>query len=53
MTIVLTRVPRNPMAVPSANTIEAEGSGSHYPPEIAQAALRHLRVWLMRKYGHG
>ena len=53
MTIVTTRMPRNPMAVSPMYTIEGEGIGSHYPQEIAQAALRHLRVWLMRKYGHG
>jgi hypothetical protein len=50
MTIVTSRVPRDPVAVPSAYTIETEGSGSHHPQEIAQAALRHLRVWLMRRY---
>jgi hypothetical protein len=53
MTIVTTRMPRDPVAVSSAYAIEAEGSGSHYPQEIAQAALRHLRVWLMRRYGGG
>ena len=53
MEIVTTRLPRDPVAVPSAYTIEAEGSGSHHPQEVAQAALRHLRVWLMRKYGKG
>jgi hypothetical protein len=49
MMIVTTRAPRDPVAVSSAYTIEAEGSGGH-PQEVAQAALRHLRVWLMRKY---
>jgi hypothetical protein len=53
LTIVATGVRRDPMAVSLAYTIEAAGSGSHYPQEVAQAALRHLRVWLMRKYGHG
>jgi hypothetical protein len=53
MTIATIRVPRDPVAVPSACTIEAEGSGSYHPQEIAQAALRHLRVWLMRRYGKG
>jgi hypothetical protein len=53
MTIVTKRASRDPIAVSSAYTVEVEGSGSHYPQEVAQAALRHLRVWLMRKYGHG
>jgi hypothetical protein len=53
MTIVTPRVSRDPMAVSSAYTIEAEGSGIYHPQEIAQAALRHLRVWLMRRYGKG
>jgi hypothetical protein len=48
MTIVTTRVLRDPVAVSSAYTIEAEGYGSQHPQEVAQAALRHLRVWLMR-----
>jgi len=53
MTIMTTRAPRDPVAVSSGYTIEAEGSGSHHPHEVAQAALRHLRVWLMRKYAKG
>jgi hypothetical protein len=53
MEIVTGRLPRDPVAVPSAYRIEAEGFGSHHPQEVAQAALRHLRVWLMRKYGKG
>jgi hypothetical protein len=53
MTIVTNRAPRDPVAVSSTYRIETEGSGSHYPQEVVQAALRHLRVWLMRKYGHG
>jgi hypothetical protein len=53
LTIVTTGVRRDPMAVSLEYTIDAGGSGSHFPKEIAQAALRHLRVWLMRKYGHG
>jgi hypothetical protein len=52
MTIVV-RAVRDPVAVSSTYTVEAEGSASHYPQEIAQAALRHLRVWLMRRHGHG
>ncbi len=53
MEIVTTRLPRDPVAVPSGYTIEAEGFGGHHPQEVAQAALRHLRVWLMRKYAKG
>jgi hypothetical protein len=53
MTIVTRRVHRDPMAVSSKYIVEVEGSGSHYPQEVAQAALRHLRVWVMRRYGKG
>jgi hypothetical protein len=53
MTIVTARMPHDPVAVPSTYTVEATASGSHYPQEIAQAALRHLRVWLMRRQEHG
>jgi hypothetical protein len=53
MTIATARVPRYPLAVLSRYTIETEGSGAHYPQEIAQAAMRHLRVWVMSKYGQG
>jgi hypothetical protein len=53
LTIKTTRVPRDPVAVSSTYTIEIEGSGSQHPQEVAQAALRHLRVWLMRRYGNG
>ena len=42
MEIVTTRLPRDPVAVPSAYTTEAEGFGSHHPQEVAQAALRHF-----------
>jgi len=51
MAIVTARVPRDPVAVSSTYMVEATGSGSHYPQEIAQAALRHLRIWLMRTHG--
>ena len=51
MTIAVTRTLRDPLAVSSRYTIETEGSGAPYPQEIVQAALRHLRVWVMRKYG--
>ena len=53
MTIATTRAPRDPLAVSSTYTIETESTGIHHPQEIAQAALRHLRVWVMRKYGYG
>jgi hypothetical protein len=53
MTIAMTGASRDPLAVSSRYTIEIEGSGVHYPQEVAQAALRHLRVWIMRKYGQG
>ena len=53
MEIATTRSPRDPVRVPSAYTIEAERSGVHHPQEVAQAALRHLRVWLMRRYAKG
>jgi hypothetical protein len=53
MTIMTARVSRDPVAVSSACTIEAEGSGIYHPQEVAQAAMRHLRVWLMRRYGKG
>jgi hypothetical protein len=53
MTIVTPRVSRDPVAVSSAYTIEAEAYGTYHPQEVAQAALRHLRVWLMRRYGKG
>ncbi len=42
MEIATIRLRRDRMAVPSAYMIEAEGSGSHHPTEVAQAALRHL-----------
>ena len=53
MTIVAPRVSRGPVAVSSAYTIEAEGSCIYHPQEVVQAALRHLRVWAMRRYGKG
>jgi hypothetical protein len=49
------RLPGNPIAVSSrAFKIEVgECAADVYPDEVAQAALRHLRVWLMRRYGKG
>jgi hypothetical protein len=52
MTIATRRADRDSIAVSLAYTIEVDGAVSHNPQEVAQAALRHLRVWLMRKYGH-
>ena len=49
MEIVTVRSPGNSLAVSSAFTIETEGT-SHRPQEVAQAALRHLRVWLIRRH---
>jgi hypothetical protein len=53
MEIVTIRLLRDPVAVPSAYTIEAEGSGSHHPQEVAKAGLGHFRTRLTRRYGKG
>jgi hypothetical protein len=53
LTIMTNRARHDPIAVSSKYIVETEGSGSHYPQEVAQAALRHLRVWVMRRYGNG
>jgi len=50
MTIESTRLPADPMAVSSTYRVEFESNAAR-PGEITQAALRHLRVWLMRRYG--
>jgi len=50
MTIETTQVAGDPIAVSRVYRIVAEGDIAR-PQEIAQAALRHLRVWLIRKYG--
>jgi hypothetical protein len=52
MEIVTVRVPGKHLAVSAAFTIETEGT-SHRPQEVAQAALRHLRVWLIRRHEQG
>jgi hypothetical protein len=49
MQIVTARLPGNSLAASSAFVIETEGT-SHRPQEVAQAALRHLRVWLIRRH---
>jgi hypothetical protein len=49
MTIESNRLPTDPILVPSTYTVEFEGDVDR-PGEVTQA-LRHLRVWLMRRYG--
>jgi hypothetical protein len=44
------RMRADPIAVSSTYTL-AYGAEVDRPAEIVQAALRHLRVWLMRNYG--
>jgi len=54
--IETTRVPGDPVAVSRVFRIEAVDHGADpqfHPQEVAQAALRHLRVWLMRRYAKG
>jgi hypothetical protein len=52
MEIVTVRPPGKSLAVSSAFTIETAGT-SQRPRELAQAALRHLRVWLIRRHEQG
>jgi hypothetical protein len=52
MTIESDRLPGNPILVSSVYRAGFEGDVAR-PGEITQAALRHLRVWLMRRYGKG
>jgi hypothetical protein len=52
MTIESKRLPTDPIAVSSDYRVEFEGDISR-SGEVTQAALRHLRVWLMRRYGKG
>jgi hypothetical protein len=44
------RLRADPIAVSAAYTLMFEDEVDR-PAEIVQAALRHLRVWLMRNYG--
>jgi hypothetical protein len=44
------RLRADPIAVSTAYTLVYEADVAR-PAEIVQAALRHLRVWLMRNYG--
>jgi hypothetical protein len=46
------RLRTDPIAVSAAYAILHDG-GVDRPGEIVQAALRHLRVWLMRNYRGG
>jgi hypothetical protein len=50
MTLETGRLLSSPIAVSSTYTVEFQGAAAR-PSEVAQAALRHLRVWLMRQYG--
>jgi hypothetical protein len=52
MTIQSNRLPADPILVSSTYTVEFEADVDR-PGEVTQAGLRHLRVWLMRKYGKG
>lgn len=44
------RLRADPIAVSAAYTLVYDADVAR-PAEIVQAALRHLRVWLMRNYG--
>jgi hypothetical protein len=44
------RLRADPIAVSAVYTLLHDDEVAH-PGEIVQAALRHLRVWLMRHYG--
>ena len=44
------RLRADPIAVSAAYTLLYDDDVAR-PAEIVQAALRHLRVWLMRNYG--
>ena len=44
------RLQTDPIAVSTAYTLEYDTDVAR-PAEIVQAALRHLRVWLMRNHG--
>jgi len=46
------RVAHDPISVSSIYTVESTGSLDR-TGEVVQAALRHLRVWLMRRYDRG
>jgi hypothetical protein len=44
------RLRADPIVISDAYTVQYDGDVA-CPGEIVQAALRHLRVWLMRNYG--
>lgn len=46
------RLRADPVAVSARYTLHHDDAVPR-PGEIVQAALRHLRVWLMRRYGPG
>ncbi len=50
MTLEAGRLRSNPVAVPRTYTVRFQDAVAR-PNEVSQAALRHLRVWLMRRYG--
>lgn len=50
MTIETDRLPLDPIAVPAMYRLQYHDTVAR-PGEVTQAALRHLRVWLMRRYG--
>jgi hypothetical protein len=52
MTIESDRLRADPIVVSSAYRVKFDGEVAR-SGEVIQAALRHLRVWLMRKYGKG
>jgi hypothetical protein len=52
MVLETSRLPSDPIAVSAAYTVNYADAAAR-PSEIVQAALRHLRVWLMRRYGRG
>jgi hypothetical protein len=51
ITIVTPRVEGDPAGVSRVFNVQAGGTSGAHPDEVAQAALRHLRVWLLRRYG--
>ena len=44
MEIATIRLPRDPVAVPSAYTVEAESSGNHHPAEMATYLTKIARL---------
>jgi hypothetical protein len=50
MLLATGRMRTDPIAVSAAYTLLYDADVAR-PGEVVQAALRHLRVWLMRNYG--